>query len=146
MDDPLNKINGKMVFAKSIFFPPNFFFAQKDFPFPKYKKKSFGREKNQLSKKGRSKINTQSNQNCAWHDLFLTVIFFSNLQDFQISNPSFKPFIFCWNYSLMQNGNFYYLKWVLPEYLDLINFMESLPIIQIDQTFPSTKKVTKKKS
>ncbi len=45
----------------------------------------------------------------------------------------------------MQNGNFYYLKWVLPEYLDQINFMESLPIIQIDQTFPSTKKVTRKK-
>jgi hypothetical protein len=48
---------GKMVFAKLknffaklIFFPPNFFFAQKDFPFPKYRKK-FWREKNQLSKK-----------------------------------------------------------------------------------------------
>jgi hypothetical protein len=29
-----------MVFANLIFFPPNFFFfAQKDFPFPKYQKK-----------------------------------------------------------------------------------------------------------
>jgi hypothetical protein len=33
-----------------IFFPPNYFSAQKDFPFPKYQKK-FWREKNQLSKK-----------------------------------------------------------------------------------------------
>jgi hypothetical protein len=49
-------LNGKMVFAKLknffaklIFFPPNFFFAQneaqKDFFFPKYQKK-FWREKN----------------------------------------------------------------------------------------------------
>jgi hypothetical protein len=44
----------KMVFAKLILFPPKKnFFAQKDFLFPKYQKK-FWREKNQLSKKGRS--------------------------------------------------------------------------------------------
>jgi hypothetical protein len=49
--------NGKMVFPKLIFFPPNFFFAQKDFPFPKYQKKKFWREKNQLGKKGRSFFN-----------------------------------------------------------------------------------------
>jgi hypothetical protein len=42
----------KNFFAKLIFFPP-FFFAQKDFSFPKFQKK-FWREKNQLSKKGRS--------------------------------------------------------------------------------------------
>jgi G:T/U-mismatch repair DNA glycosylase len=39
----------KMVFAKLIFFPPNFL-SQKDFPFPKYQNK-FWREKNLLSKK-----------------------------------------------------------------------------------------------
>jgi hypothetical protein len=38
-----------MVFAKLIFSPSKFVFAQKDFPFPKYQKK-FWREKNQLSK------------------------------------------------------------------------------------------------
>jgi hypothetical protein len=36
-----------MVFAKLIFFPPNFFCSER-FPFPKYEKK-FWREKNQLS-------------------------------------------------------------------------------------------------
>jgi hypothetical protein len=40
----------KMVFAKLIFFPPNFF-AQKDFPIPKYQKKSFGGKKINLAKK-----------------------------------------------------------------------------------------------
>jgi hypothetical protein len=52
-----NFLNCKMVFAKLknffaklIFFPPKFFFAQKDFPFPKYQK-MFWREKSQLSKK-----------------------------------------------------------------------------------------------
>jgi hypothetical protein len=38
-----------MVFAKLIFFPPNFF-AQIVFPFPKYQKK-FWREKINLAKK-----------------------------------------------------------------------------------------------
>jgi hypothetical protein len=34
------------------FFPPNFLFAQKNFPLPKYqKKKTFWREKNNLAKK-----------------------------------------------------------------------------------------------
>ncbi len=41
----------KNFFAKLIFFPPNFFFAQKDFPFPKYQKKSFGGKKINLTKK-----------------------------------------------------------------------------------------------
>jgi hypothetical protein len=48
----LLRIN-RMVFAKLIFFPPKFFVAQKNFPFPKYQKK-FWRGKNQLNKKGRS--------------------------------------------------------------------------------------------
>jgi hypothetical protein len=34
-----------------IFFPAKFFFAQKDFPFPKYQKKSFGGKKINLAKK-----------------------------------------------------------------------------------------------
>jgi hypothetical protein len=42
----------KNFFAKLIFFPAKFFFAQKDFPFPKYQKVLAG--KNQLSKKDRS--------------------------------------------------------------------------------------------
>jgi hypothetical protein len=41
----------KNFFAKLMFFSPNYFFAQKDFPFPKSQIK-FWREKNQLSKKG----------------------------------------------------------------------------------------------
>jgi hypothetical protein len=40
----------KNFFAKLIFFPPNFFF-HKDFPFPKYQKKSFGGKKINLAKK-----------------------------------------------------------------------------------------------
>ncbi len=49
---------GKMVFAKLknffaklIFSRQIFFFAQKDFPFPKYQKKSFGGKKINLVKK-----------------------------------------------------------------------------------------------
>jgi hypothetical protein len=36
---------------ESRFFPAKFIFAQKDFPFPKYQKKSFGGKKINLAKK-----------------------------------------------------------------------------------------------
>jgi hypothetical protein len=42
-------LGGKMVFAKLIFFPPKFFFAQKDIPFQNTKK-SFGGKKINLAK------------------------------------------------------------------------------------------------
>jgi hypothetical protein len=40
-----------MVFAKLIFFPAKFFFAQKDFTFPKYQKKVLAEKKINLAKK-----------------------------------------------------------------------------------------------
>jgi hypothetical protein len=43
--------NGKMVFAKLIFFPANFFFCSERFPFSKILKKSFGGKKINLAKK-----------------------------------------------------------------------------------------------
>jgi hypothetical protein len=43
----------KNFFVRLIFFPPKFFFAQKDFLFLKIPKKKFWREKNQLSKKSK---------------------------------------------------------------------------------------------
>jgi hypothetical protein len=50
-----------MVYAKLTFFPPIFFFAQKDFPFPKYQK-SFGGKKINLAKKVGPLIKTFSSQ------------------------------------------------------------------------------------